>query len=192
MVFGMLFLLLFGVVATYRIKAQSGRTIDYSKEGRAIFLALRLGGLSICLYCLLYIVYPRALAWSFIDVPAPIRWAGAALVLALIPFVSSAQRALGRNVSPTVVTHDDHALVTSGPYRWIRNPLYTAGAALFTGLGLVSASAFLLVGALVALALVAIRLPSEEAELERRFGEAYRDYVRRTGRFLLRLRQREN
>ena len=112
-------------------------------------------------------------------------------MLALIPLVLAAQRALGRNVSPTVITHDDHVLVTSGPYRWIRNPLYTAGAALFTGLGLVSASAFLLVGAFVALALVAIRLPSEEAELERRFGQAYRDYVRRTGRFLPRLRQRE-
>ena len=46
-VFGALFLLLFGVVTTYRVKAQSGRKIDSSKEGGAIFLALRLGGLSI-------------------------------------------------------------------------------------------------------------------------------------------------
>ena len=60
---------------------------------------------------------------------------------------------------------------------------------LFTGLGLISASTFLLVGGLVSLVLVAIRLPSEEAELEKRFGQAYRDYVRRTGRFLPRLRR---
>ena len=107
----------------------------------------------------------------------------------LIPFIVSAQRALGRNVSPTVMTHEDHELVTDGPFRWIRNPLYTAGALLFTGLGLISASGFLLVGAPVALVLVTIRLPSEEAELEKRFGDAYRDYVRRTGRFLPRLRR---
>ena len=188
-VFGVLFLLLFGVVTTYRVKAQSGRKIDYSKEGGAIFLALRLGGLSIWLYCLLYVVYPRVLAWSFIELPSVVRWAGVGLVLLLIPFIVSAQRALGRNVSPTVITHEDHELVTDGPYRWIRNPLYTAGTTLFTGLGLISASAFLLVGGLASLVLVAIRLPSEEAELEKRFGQAYRDYVRRTGRFLPRLRR---
>ncbi len=188
-VFGVLFVLLFGVVTVYRVKAQSGRTIDYSKEGGAVFLALRLGGLSIWLYCLLYAVYPRVLTWSFIELPSVARWAGAALVVMLIPFIVSAQRALGRNVSPTVMTHEDHELVTDGPFRWIRNPLYTAGALLFTGLGLISASGFLLVGALMALVLVAIRLPSEEAELEKRFGEAYRDYVRRTGRFLPRLRR---
>ena len=138
---------------------------------------------------MLYVIYPRVLEWSFIELPSVVRWAGAGLVLLLIPFIVSAQRALGRNVSPTVMTHGDHELVTDGPYRWIRNPLYTAGAMLFTGLGLISASAFLLVGALVALVLVAIRLPSEEAELEKRFGQAYRDYVRRTGRFLPRLRR---
>ena len=187
-VFGALFLLLFGLVTTYRVKAQSGRKIDYSKEGGAVFLALRLGGLSIWLYCLLYVVYPRVLTWSFIELPSVVRWAGVGLVLLLIPFIVSAQRALGRNVSPTVITHEDHELVTDGPYRWIRNPLYTAGATLFTGLGLTSASAFLLVGGLVSLVLVAIRLPTEEAELEKRFGQAYRDYVRRTGRFLPRLR----
>ena len=126
---------------------------------------------------MLYVIYPRVLEWSFIELPSVVRWAGAGLVLLLIPFIVSAQRALGRNVSPTVMTHGDHELVTDGPYRWIRNPLYTAGAILFTGLGLISASAFLLVGALVALVLVAIRLPSEEAELEKRFGQAYRDYV---------------
>ena len=188
-VFGALFLLLFGVVTTYRVKAQSGRKIDYSKEGGAVFLALRVGGLSIWLYCLLYVVYPRVLAWSFIELPSVVRWAGVGLVLLLIPFIVSAQRALGRNISPTVMTHEDHELVTSGPYRWIRNPLYTARTMLFTGLGLISASAFLLVGGLVSLVLVAIRLPSEEAELEKRFGQAYRDYVRRTGRFLPRLRR---
>ncbi len=184
LVFAALFLLLAGVVGSYRWKAQAGRQIDYSREGRAIFLALRLGGLSVWLYCLLYVFHPRLLVWSFADLPPAVRWPGAALVLALIPFVAAAQRALGRNVSPTVMTHDDHELVTSGPYRWIRNPLYTAGALIFAGLGLVAASWFLLAGAAIALILVRLRLPAEEAELEARFGQAYRDYARRTGRFL--------
>lgn len=106
------------------------------------------------------------------------------MVLVLLPLVVSSQRALGRNVSPTVMTHEDHQLVTSGPYRWIRNPLYVAGASIFGGLGLVAASGFLMAGAAAALALVWLRLPREEAELEARFGQAYRDYRERTGRFL--------
>ena len=184
LVFAALFLLMFVVVGTYRRKAQRGRRIDYSKEGGALFVALRLGGLALWSYCFLYIAYPTPLVWSFLPLPNGVRWIGAGVVLVLLPFVVSAQRALGRNVSPTVTTHEDHQLVTSGPYRWVRNPLYVAGALLFTALGLVSASWFLVAAAAVALALVWLRLPKEEAELEARFGQEYRDYVRRTGRFL--------
>ena len=109
---------------------------------------------------------------------------GAAVVLLFIPFVAASQRALGRNVSPTVITHEDHELVTSGPYRWIRNQLYTAAGFIFTGLGLVAASWFLIAAAALAVVLVRLRLPKEEAQLEDRFGQEYRDYVSRTGRFL--------
>ncbi len=184
LVFAVVFLLLFGIVGTYRRKAQAGRRIDYSKEGSAMLIALRLGGLLLWGYCFLYVAYPRLLDWSFFDVPPELRWVGAAVAIVLIPFVVSAQRALGRNVSPTVITHEDHELVTSGPYRWVRNPLYTAGVLLFTSLGLVSASWYLIAGAALAFALVRLRLPKEETELEARFGQEYRDYARRTGRFL--------
>ncbi len=187
--FAALFLVLLGVVGSYRRRAQAGRRIDYSLESRPIFFALRLGGLALWLYCLVYVVYPRPLGWSLLELPAGVRWAGALVVAACIPLVAAAQRALGRNVSPTVMTHDDHRLVTTGPYRWVRNPLYSAGAVIFTGLGLLAASWFLLAAAALALVLVRLRLPAEEAELEARFGEAYRDYARRTGRFLPRLRR---
>jgi len=184
LVFAALFLFLFGVVGTYRRKAQAGRRIDYSAEGPRLFIALRLGGLFLWGYCFVYIVYPRFLGWSFVDVPSWLRWVAAAVVLVLIPFVVSSQKALGRNVSPTVITHDDHELVTHGPYRWIRNPLYTAAGFIFTGLGLVAASWFLIAAAALAVVLVRLRLPKEEAQLEDRFGQEYRDYVSRTGRFL--------
>jgi len=183
-VFAALFLFLFGVVGTYRRKAEAGRRIDYSVEGLPLLIALRLGGLFLWGYCLLFIIYPQPLGWSFFDVPSWLRWVGAAVVFVNIPFVVSAQRALGRNVSPTVITHEDHELISSGPYRLIRNPLYVAGALVFTGLGLVAASWFVIGGAALALVLVRLRLPKEEAQLEDRFGQEYRDYVSRTGRFL--------
>ena len=65
LVFAALFFLLFGIVGSYRRKAQSGRTISYSKEGGAMFFALRLSGLTLGGYCLLFVAYPRLLGWSF-------------------------------------------------------------------------------------------------------------------------------
>ena len=182
-VFAVLFVSLFGVVGTYRRRAQAGRRIDSSKEGLSVFLALRIGGLFLWGYCFVYIFRPQIVDWSFVQLPPGLRWLGAVLVGALVPFVVSAQRALGSNVSPTVMTHEDHELVTSGPYRWIRNPLYAAGGLIFTGLGLVAGSWFLIAGAVLAVLLVRLRLPVEEAELEARFGDEYRRYTQRAGRF---------
>ncbi|NNE34279.1 MAG: isoprenylcysteine carboxylmethyltransferase family protein [Rhodothermales bacterium] len=192
-VFRIVFAVLFGalalIVVNYRRTAQAGREIDSSIESRPVFFALRAGGLALWAYCILIIVYPKVLGWSFFECPDGLRWAGAALVAMLIPLVDSSQKALGRNVSPTVVTFEDHELVTDGPYKWIRNPLYSAGAGVFTGLGLLAASWFLITLSVVAVILVRLRLPQEEAELEDRFGSEYRDYCNRTGRFLPRIRR---
>ena len=55
---------------------------------------------------------------------------------------------------------------------------------MFAGLGLVAASWIFMAGAALMLPFVRWRLPREEAELEARFGQEYRDYASRTGRFL--------
>ena len=110
------------------------------------------------------------------------RWAGVGLGVVVIASVHWVLGNLGRNVSETVLTKESHELVTSGPYRWIRHPLYTTGIALFVALGLIAANWFILLWA--AAALVAIRLaviPREERELRARFGRAYDDLVSRTG-----------
>jgi protein-S-isoprenylcysteine O-methyltransferase len=97
-------------------------------------------------------------------------------------------RSLGRNISETVLTKEHHELVTSGPYRWVRHPLYTSGVALFLALGLMADSGFILVVTLVAAVLIrTVVVPLEERELVRKFGPAYLDYVGRTGRLLPRV-----
>ena len=92
---------------------------------------------------------------------------------------------LGSNVSETVLTKERHELVTSGPYRWVRHPLYTTGIALFLGIGLMAANAFLLLWSFVALAgVLLVVIPREETALVERFGEEYRSYRARTGALL--------
>ena len=97
------------------------------------------------------------------------------------------QNSLGNNVTTTVITREEHQLVTHGPYKWIRNPLYTAGIVAFTSWTFLSGSWFMGIVAIIGLIFILIRLPNEEAHLEQRFGEDYRAYKARTGRFLPKL-----
>ena len=96
-------------------------------------------------------------------------------------------RTLGPNLTDTVVTRKAHTLVTRGPYRWVRHPLYDSAAALIVAMSLMAANwSVLVVGAFVLLLLIA-RTRTEEQKLRARFGESYRAYESRTGRFFPRL-----
>jgi protein-S-isoprenylcysteine O-methyltransferase Ste14 len=94
---------------------------------------------------------------------------------------------LGNNVSPTVVTRQRHQLVTSGPYRWVRHPLYTVGFLSYMSFAVLAANWYIAILAIVALWLLSLRVPAEEEALIARNGDTYRDYAKRTGRFLPKL-----
>ena len=104
------------------------------------------------------------------------------LVLALWIF-----RTIGKNITSTVETREEHELVTDGPYRWVRHPLYTVGTSFFMSLGIVTANWFVGLASLVVLVMLLIRLPKEEEKLIERFGDEYRAYMERTGRLLPRI-----
>ena len=93
---------------------------------------------------LVYVINPSWMAWSSFESPRWLRWTGVILGLCVLCSVHWVLRNLGRNVSETVLTKIDHEMVTSGPYRWIRHPLYTTGIALFLALGLIAANWFIL------------------------------------------------
>ena len=68
-------------------------------------------------------------------------------------------------------------LVVAGPYRWVRNPMAVAGIVQGVAVGLILSSWLVVVYALTGSLLwnYAVR-PHEEADLERRFGDSYREY----------------
>jgi protein-S-isoprenylcysteine O-methyltransferase Ste14 len=76
-------------------------------------------------------------------------------------------------------------LVTDGPFRWSRNPIYVSHVAIAFGLGLLIASPFtLLCTPLLAFGLQKLSIEPEERHLIRRFGDEYHAYMARARRWL--------
>jgi protein-S-isoprenylcysteine O-methyltransferase Ste14 len=115
----------------------------------------------------------------------PVRAAGAVLVVVGIAATLAAQLAMGASWRPDVDPKVRTALVTSGPFRLVRNPVLTATAATATGLALVVPNllAAAMLVAFVAALQVQVRLV-EEPYLARVHGTAWERYAARTGRFL--------
>jgi protein-S-isoprenylcysteine O-methyltransferase Ste14 len=135
----------------------------------------------------LYALRPPFLRALSFPLPGWLRWIGFALGISSLTMVAWSQAELGRHWSAQLQLREGHELVISGPYQWIRHPLYTAGLGYVAGLALVSASwPFIGLAFLVAVGLL-VRVPKEEAMLIEKFGDEYRNYIRRTGRFLPRL-----
>ena len=87
------------------------------------------------------------------------------------------------NITDTVVTRRDHTLITDGPYRWIRHPLYTFGSLFFISLSLVTGIWLIPLLVIPTFAILIQRTSIEERALQERFGDEYLRYSKRTGRF---------
>lgn len=172
----------------YRRKAdrEAGK-VSMKEEGLAILLSLRIFGLALWLGVFAWLLNPAWMAWARSDLPEWVRWLGVGMgVLAnfLAYWVFSS---LGNNVSPTVATRAGQTLVTHGPYRWVRHPLYTMGMIAYLGFALLAENWFIALMSVLVFVVLAIRTPHEEARLLGKFGSAYRDYMETTGRFVPRL-----
>lgn len=77
--------------------------------------------------------------------------------------------------------------MTHGPYRWVRHPLYSVGFLSFLGFFLLSNSWVILLGLLLTIPFLILRTPQEEERLIERYGDQYRAYMQRTGKFLPKL-----
>ena len=84
-------------------------------------------------------------------------------------------------------------MVASGPYRWIRHPIYAAFLLILGSLLLISAN-WCVGGLWIGMTGldVASRIRTEETMMVSRFGERYRAYMRRTGRLFPRIRKRRD
>lgn len=178
------------IMAYHRIKAHTSEPLDRRQEGWLVLATVRPIGLAFMIGLIVYAVSPARMAWSSMPLPATIRWVGFFLLLATGALLFWTLHSLGTNLTDTVVTRRHHTLIVRGPYRWVRHPFYCSVGLLILSTSLIAANWFMLLTGPVALAMLVVRTPIEEAKLIERFGDDYRRYMARTNRFIPTLRSR--
>lgn len=115
---------------------------------------------------------------------AILRVLGVGLSLYTIVMLPWAVRTLGRFGVPGVGVFRDHALVTSGPFRLVRHPGYSAILALWLGAALGTLNWLLLALWPVLVIVLFMVTREEEGLLRAKFGTTYDAYSAKTGRFI--------
>jgi len=204
----MIFLVLFFIIVfigtgirryySYKIEKNSQRLSVRERvvemihaEGR-IFAVLYFASSAYLLILLpLYLLFPSSFLLFQMPFPIWLRWFGVGLGFLSIPFLLWVHYVLDEEWSITLKFQTDHKLVTSGPYRRIRHPMYTALIVYELSWVLVSAGFLFFVYYVITVLLMIVRIPKEERMMLEKYGEEYRSYMKRTGRLLPHFR-REN
>jgi protein-S-isoprenylcysteine O-methyltransferase Ste14 len=172
----------------HRVQSQrSGETLDRTREGWPLLLGIRITGLLTLGFTALWLWMPAWFEWASQPVAREVRWAGVAGFACAVAWLIWMFRTLGRNLTDTVVTRRDAYFVDYGPYRFVRNPMYTGVLMLGMSLGLALGTWLIPLSAGLMFVLFAARTRREEGYLVDRFGDRYRDYRERVGRFFPKL-----
>lgn len=91
---------------------------------------------------------------------------------------------LGENWSATVTLKEGHELISSGPYRYMRHPIYSGMLLAFVGTALALGEYRALISVCIVLVAFYTKAKKEELFLTQEFGEKFREHSRRTGMFL--------
>lgn len=174
-----------GISSYFRRKADraSGEQISRKVDGPLMMNLIRIFGLVLWLSPLVYLINPQWMAWSKLGLQDWVRWSGVGIGVLCVFGIYWLFNSIGSGITPTSATRKEHKLVTNGIYHFIRHPLYTVGASFYVSLGMMADNAFIMAMGVLAFIAMAIRTPKEEANLIEKFGDEYREYMKRTGRF---------
>ncbi len=144
----------------------------------AVFTVIGLVGL------ILYLLAPPWWTWTRLPFGEWTQWAG--IIAAILPifFLIWVHRHLDRQWSIALELHEDHKLITSGPYKRIRHPMYLGVFIYTTGLILISSDLLVLIFFAFTIWVNYRRIPEEEQMMIDEFGDEYREYMKRSGKLL--------
>jgi protein-S-isoprenylcysteine O-methyltransferase Ste14 len=105
---------------------------------------------------------------------------GAAVTVVGLLFAVWARRLLGENWSSSVTIKQGHELITTGPYAFVRHPIYTGILTGFLGTAIALSQVRGAVGFLLIFLVLLAKLRIEEEWMRSQFGETYTTYAHRT------------
>jgi len=116
----------------------------------------------------------------------PVHWTIAALLIVVgLAIMAAGIRDFSRGGTPVPTNQPTRALVTTGLHSWSRNPIYVGMFLVYDGIGVAARSPWTVILTLpLAITIRYGVVAREEAYLERRFPDAYRDYKSRVRRWL--------
>jgi protein-S-isoprenylcysteine O-methyltransferase Ste14 len=105
-------------------------------------------------------------------------WLGVILIFLGLAFAVWARRHLGGNWSGTVTVKENHVLVGTGPYAWVRHPIYTGLLTAILGTGVARGELRGLWALAICTIAFVIKMRTEERWMREVFGAAYERYSR--------------
>ena len=172
---------------TYRVKLHTPRRpLSASQDIPAIRLFLGVLGI-LGFGPPVWLINPNWLGAAAIGLPDWARWSGAGMAVAGLALLAWAHQTLGANFNTLLTLQTQHQLITTGPYRWVRHPMYSAIVLWELGVALITANALVVALPLAFALFFILRVAPEEAMMAKAFGDPYQSYRQRTGRFVPRL-----
>ena len=189
LIFKIIYMVLYVVAAVGRApfahKVKKMKAEVSKKSALEIFILI--STVPFMLLPLLYVFSSRLdyFNWSF---PLWVRIIGA-IGFAFAVFMHNwSHIALGINWSPTLELKKEQRLITNGPYKYIRHPMYTAFLLWVSFQPLLLPNWLVLLAGLFGIAMMYFgRVEKEEKMMLERFGKEYEDYMKKTGRLFPRL-----
>ena len=162
-------------------------TLKKREEGLVSKIAGTLGLIGF-LAVIVYGINPAWLSRAALPLSLWLRWTGVGIALLGFALLQWAQNTLGKNWSDTPRMMKEQSLITSGPYEFIRHPIYTAFILILGSTLLMSANWLIgLTWLGMTILEIASRIGFEEGLMLEYFGDQYREYMKKTGRLLPRV-----
>ena len=173
----------------YRIPAAKRERNKY-EPSRFVLGMLSVGIIAYFITLILYVLYiPIILSFSIPFFPI-IRWFGVLVAVVFVPILYWVHSTLDKQYSADLSIKKDHDLIEVGPYRKVRHPMYTVFIVFSIAIALITSNVLcILFSFIIALSFPSIAR-SEELMLIEAFGDKYRSYMTRTGRFFPPLRSK--
>lgn len=188
------FLILFVMLASMRIyftikvRRSGGRIMPDEgaikrEGGRGAFIFRVIAFFALLVFLVMYIIGAKWIDAFLLILPAWLRWTGFGVGILAVVFWTWTQVTLDTQWSAQLQLTRDHHLITTGPYARIRHPLYAGMIGWCAALSLLTANWIFVAVCVLAIGGLLWRVPKEEQMMIEAFGDEYKEYMKRTGRF---------